>query len=477
MKKATWLVLFTILFLGFVVRLYKFSNPIADWHSWRQTDTSSVSKIFVNEGIDLLHPRYQNLSNVASLKNNPNGYFFVEFPIYNFIQAEAYKIIGIFNLEEWGRLITIFSSLSSTLLLFLIVRRYQSNLAGLIAAFFYALLPYSIFYGRTVLPDPSMAAAVLAGIYFFDLWITDQTRKRIIYFIFSALFTSLALLLKPYALFFMLPIVYLAFNKYGLQLFRKWQLYLFSIISVVPFILWRIWMLQYPEGIPQSLWLFNGGNIRFKGAYFYWVFGERIGKIILGYWGLPILVMGIMSKVKRNKLFFYTFLASSVIYVLVIAKGNVQHDYYQYPILSTLAIFLGLGGDYLLRGKDFSYRFVSFIVFVFCTVLTIFLSWYYIRDYYNINNPNMLKAAKEVDKILPKDAKVLANYEGDATFLYYTNRKGWASYQTDAIGMRKLGADYIALVNPRPSDFEYAKGYKVILSTKDYAIIDLTQKQ
>lgn len=477
MKKLTLFILFAILIAGFFVRLYKFSSPIADWHSWRQTDTSSVSKIFVNEGIDLLHPKYQNLSNVASLKNNPNGYFFVEFPIYNSLQAGGYKSLKIFTLEEWGRLITILSSLSSTLLLFLIVRRYQSDLAGLIAAFFYAFLPYSIFYGRTVLPDPSMAAAILAGIYFFDLWINGQVKRRTVYFILSAVFTSLAILLKPYALFFTLPILYLAFKKYGLRGFRNWKLYVFALISLAPFIVWRLWMLQFPQGIPQSFWLFNGDNIRFKGAYFYWIFGERIGKLILGYWGIPILALGILSKVKKDKLFFYTFLASSVMYILVVAKGNVQHDYYQYPILSTIAIFLGLGGDYLLKGKEFSYRFVGIFVFILCTCLTLMLSWYHVRDYYNINNPVMLKTAEVVDKLLPKDAKVLANYEGDATFLYYTNRKGWASYQTDVVGMKKLGADYIALVNPRASDFEYAKGYKIIVNTGEYAIIDLTQKQ
>ena len=43
--------------------------------------------------------------------------------------------------------------------------------------------------------------------------------------------------------------------------------------------------------------------------------------------------------------------------------------------------------------------------------------------------------------------------------------------------MREWGAVYIALVNPRPSDFEYAKGYKILVNTKEYAIIDLREKQ
>ena len=48
-----------IFLLGFVVRLYKFNGPVADWHSWRQADTSSVSRNFVNKGFDILHPTFR----------------------------------------------------------------------------------------------------------------------------------------------------------------------------------------------------------------------------------------------------------------------------------------------------------------------------------------------------------------------------------------------------------------------------------
>ena len=95
--------LILIFLLGFVVRLYRFNGPVADWHSWRQADTSSVSRNFVNKGFDLLHPTYQDLSNVPSGLDNPNGYRFVEFPIYNVLQAGGYEIFPKLTLEEWGR--------------------------------------------------------------------------------------------------------------------------------------------------------------------------------------------------------------------------------------------------------------------------------------------------------------------------------------------------------------------------------------
>ncbi len=151
-KQTPIFILVAILILGFVLRLYRFDNPIADWHSWRQADTSAVSRNFVMHGYDLLHPRFDDLSNIASGLDNPQGYRFVEFPIYNVAQAGLFQLLGILTLEEWGRLVSIVSSLLAVLFLYLIVSRHSNKTMGLFAAFFQAFIPYNIYYGRAILP-------------------------------------------------------------------------------------------------------------------------------------------------------------------------------------------------------------------------------------------------------------------------------------------------------------------------------------
>ena len=165
------LVLLIILIGAFAVRLYRFDAPVADWHSWRQVDTSAVSRTFVQEGYDILRPRFPDLSKGVSLIDNPHGYRFVEFPIYNVTQAFLYQQIGRFTLEQWGRVVTIFSSLVSVIFLYLLVRKYTNSRTGLFASFFFAFVPYNIYYSRVILPDQSMVAALLAGTYFFSNWI------------------------------------------------------------------------------------------------------------------------------------------------------------------------------------------------------------------------------------------------------------------------------------------------------------------
>lgn len=478
MKKFLPLLLVVFLILGFIVRLYRLNNPIADWHEWRQADTSAVSRNFVTQGFDLLHPKFDDLSNVPSGLDNPNGYRFVEFPIYNVAQAGLFKIFGILTLEEWGRIVSIFASLSSAVFIYLLVKKYNSEVSALIATFFFLFIPYSIYYSRTILPDPSMVAATLGGIYFFSNFITSKDRNRkIIYFVISLIFTASAILLKPYAIIFSLPFIALTFNEYKISFFRKWYLWVFLILAILPFAAWRLWMSHYPEGIPASAWLFNEGNIRFKGAFFYWIFADRLGRLISGYWGLVALASGFLYKLKNDSaIFFYSFLISSLAYVTVIARGNVQHDYYQILIIPTVAIFMGLGGEYLLlKVRDSSFKFAGPIIFLVVSFFTLFFGWYYVRDYFNINNSSIVTAGVIIDQMTPKDSKIIANYGGDTAFLYQTKRKGWASLEKDMPEMVKMGADYLALVNPTQSDFAFSKNYKIVYSSDKLLLYDLHQ--
>src|SRR3990167_3869113 len=87
--------------------------------------------------------------------------------------------------------------------------------------------------------------------------------------------------------------------KNRLSFLKNWRLYLFAGLSITPLILWRLWMMQYPEGIPFTGWLFNFPPIRFKGAFFYWLFADRIARLILGFWGIVIFAFGFFVRSKN----------------------------------------------------------------------------------------------------------------------------------------------------------------------------------
>ncbi len=477
MNKLKLILLIIIFILGFAVRLYRFNGPIADWHSWRQADTSSVSRNFVNQGFDLLHPRFDDISNVPTNKyDNPNGYRFVEFPIFNVFQAVGFKYIGILNLEEWGRLVSIVGSLFSAFFIFKIINKRYGFTAGFWASFFFLFIPFNIYYSRTILPDPLMVTASLGSIFFFYSWTLHKKTKLFDkYLILALIFSICALLLKPYAIFFMLPIFYLGYEKYGKKLFSNKTIWGFVILSIVPLFLWRYWMLQYPEGIPQSNWLFNGNHIRFRPSFFYWIVYERFSKLILGFFGLPIFVFSLIKNVNKDLLFALSFGLSSVLYVTTLATGNVTHDYYQILIIPSIAIMLGLGAKNLLSFARIN-KYISFVILIVLISLSFVISGKYVKDYFNINDIAIVHAGEAVDRLTPKDAKVIANYNGDTSFLYQTKRKGWASFEKSVPELMQMGASYLILVNPTSKDLEIGKTYKIIAVNNEYVIFDLLKK-
>ncbi len=468
-------VLLLILFGGFLVRLYKFQNPIADWHAWRQVDTSAVSRFFIKDGFDVLYPRYYDLSNVPSgVWENPQGYRFVEFPFYNLAQALPYKIIGVLTIEEWGRIVAIFSSLLSAAFLYLIVKKHLNGKAGLFAAFFFTFIPFDIYYGRTTLPDPSTVTAFLATIYFFERWI-DRDSLNLDFFI-SLVLAAVSILLKPFSLFFFLPMVYLVYEKYGRDFLKNKLLWIYAILSLLPFALWRIWMLRYPGGIPQSGWLINGSNIMLKGAFFHWIFAERLGNLILGYWGVPLLILGLLLKLpKKNYLFFLSFLVSSLLYVFVIATGNVTHDYYQILIMPSVAIYLSLGAYFLLENKAGIYKAVSLSVLFVCVVFMLSFGWFNIRANYIIDHPELVRGGKIIDSLIPKNAKIVVpDAIGDTTALYFMDRQGWSSFEKPLPQLIKMGADYMVIFQPKKGELDYfQKNYKITYSSSDFVLFDL----
>ncbi len=461
-------ILLGLLALAFFLRLYKIDNPVADWHSWRQADTAAVARNFIKFGFDPLRPRYDDISNIATGFDNPLGLRMVEFPIYQLIGAGLFSLIGVFSIEIWLRLVSILAAVGSVYLIYKIGERLINNRFGLVAALIFAILPYSVYYGRTILPESLAVFFALAALYTFTI-IPNRA-------ILSAVFASLALLVKPTSGFIIVPITYLAYHKYGLWRIIKTPLtYIYLFIVLVPFALWRNWIGQFPEGIPAYTWLLNGDGIRLKGAWFYWLFGERIAKLILGYWGIFLLGLGIISKQKQKKGWFFHWLgAGALLYMIIFATGNVKHDYYQIIILPAIAFYTALGVEYILlnlnrlSNKYFVLMFSCFIAF-----LTLALSWHEIRSYYWINNPVIVEAGKSADKILPADAKVIASYGGDTSFLYQTNRQGWP------IGFEiedkiKKGATHYVSINPTGPEEEMLKeNYRVLKETNKYLVIEL----
>lgn len=424
LKKITLLLL---LCLGFLIRLYRFTSPVADWHSFRQVDTLSVSRIFQSEGIDLLRPRYHDLSSLQSGRDNPRGFRMVEFPVYNLFSVLTAKFTSL-TIDNASRLVSIILSLLTAWLIYKIVFEYtRSFLPSIFSLAVFLFLPYSVFYSRTTLPEPT---AVFFMVLFF--WLFSKN----IYLAFLSL--TLSVLVKPYTLLLTTPFIILF-----TPLKKIPKNYLLLVLSLVPFYLWRRHIAQFPEGIPQSDWLLNNSSsttfpvwyrgvnlsflnrlIAFRPHWWHWLFSERIGILILGTYGLIPAFLGFLYRKNKTQSFLFSLLLGIFLYFIVVAGGNIQHDYYQVLIVPFVAIFVGIGFYFLYRFA-FNSRIIACLVMAFLAFLTLLFGYTKTIDFYNIDHPELLEAGKIARMIIPPGSLLIAPYNGDTSLLYHTGFSGW----------------------------------------------------
>jgi len=451
MKRLDFLLLTFILIVSFLLRLYKINIPLADFHSWRQVDTAAVARNFVKDGFDLFHPKYDDLSNVQSGKDNPQGYRMVEFPIYNALFAYFYKTFPIFSLEVWGRLVSIFFSLIIIAIIYYLVLKEVNRLSAFFSAFIYAVFPFFVFFSRVVLPETTALGFIMPSIFFLYLFSRKYSILDTLYYILSLLCSIIALLIKPTVIFYSIPLFYLFSIKLKKKTLKNPFFYLYFLISLIPLILWRLYIKNYPQGIPVSEWLLTSVNtasglqkIFFRPAFFRWIFFERINNLILGGYLTVFFILGIISKQKR--FFFFSLLLSSIFYLLIFQGGNVQHEYYQTLILPTLAIFTGIGINFLFEKKSVIYHLLSIILALALFVLSWSFSFYQIKNYYSYST-NLVQMAKIINSLTDKEDKVVTDRQGDTTLLYLSERRGAPSIYKDPEELKKLGYKYLVTDN------------------------------
>lgn len=146
-----------ILLLALGLRLHGLHDPILDHPGWRQGDTASIARNFARLRYDIMYPQ-------TTYNGAPPHYVELELQILPFLAATLYKFFGVHPI--FGRLIAIAFSLGTIVVLAAFGRwLFASRLAGLGAAFAYAVFPGALYYGRTFTPDGAMVFFLTAALY------------------------------------------------------------------------------------------------------------------------------------------------------------------------------------------------------------------------------------------------------------------------------------------------------------------------
>jgi 4-amino-4-deoxy-L-arabinose transferase-like glycosyltransferase len=351
--------------------------------------------------------------------------------------------------------------------LYQLIKEVSGHKAALLTALTYAVLPYSIYYSRVILPEPYFLLFSTLSLWQFYLF--AKNKKWSNYWL-TILGLALAALLKPFVLFLAPVYLVIIWRFRQNKLLTDLRIYLLPVLAFAPMFWWREWIKNYPTGVPASDWLFNGNGIRLRPAWFRWLFYERLSKLILGYAGVVFLLAN-FGKKGRDFYFYAAWWVSVLLYFIVIASGNVQHDYYQNFALPIIAVSVARGILILQERLPKKIASLSISLLLFGGL---FFSWREVAGYFNVNNWEYVKAGAAVDQLTAKDALVIAPAMGDTQFLFQSNRRGWPIGFELEEKIAKGASIYVST----SYDWEakaLEEKYPVLAKTPDYIIIELRE--
>lgn len=419
--------------LGLVLRLKGIHNPLLDHPGWRQGDEAAIARNFAALRYNIFYPQ-------TNYNGPPPNYVELELQIVPFLTATLYKIFGVH--EVAGRIVTIFFSLGTIAVLAFFARwLFASATAGVLAALFYAVMPGSIYYGRTFTPDATMVFFMTAALYATARLTIDREHWRTRDVLWCTALLSLALLAKPVAAIAIVPIlVLLGERAYSGRTFRA---YFAVALIVAPLLL--LWLYDrivsahaewhWASGIVAlhvlpalRASLQNAGAFGAKAAQFrvmlgvmaYGMIGPAISAAaLLGFFFAPASI--------RSRSLLWSWLAAGLAYIFVVVTVE-RVDYYTFPLLPLAALAAAGFMQRLVRAVERSAipaagKYAAAAIAVASFAVVVYQNREIVKPYYAYSK-TVYRNAVALDRILPAGALIVMGHY-DPSVLYYIGRYGW----------------------------------------------------
>ncbi|MEE8639163.1 MAG: glycosyltransferase family 39 protein [bacterium] len=419
-KRTTfWAAALIALALG--QKLYGFDRPLLGHHAWREADTAALARNYHEGGMKFFYPE------VDWGGPGPN-YCETEFPLYSYAVAALYRVAGV---REWlGRLLALAAYALQLFFVYKIGRRLITPGAALAATFLFAISPVAGFMGRAFMPESWKLAASLGAVYFFIRWLEGRRTSD---FFDAAAALMLAALLKPTALHLLLLFVLLAL-RYAREELRSPAPWLVLAGTIVPAAMWYWHAHRFFVQTGRTFGVWEAGvklatpEILLSADFYWKMLSVNLAAHVLTLPGLALAVAGLVLLVVRKSRYRFALLAwlgVAAFYVLVLARGAYDHDYYSLPLAAPAAI---AGGYAAAEGiKLFRRNFLGKAVAVATALLLAaavpsFTGKF--RSFVRVNDA-AVRAGAYLNSVDKTDAPIITFNNGGPQWLYYCNRKGW----------------------------------------------------
>jgi hypothetical protein len=239
----------------------------------------------------------------------------------------------------------------------------------------------------------------------------------------SALAISLAILIKIPTALIGVPLAVLAFERFGLSVFRRGPLWLFGAIALLPSAAWYWHAHRISEQFYPYHFFGAGG---FEIRTFDWYL--KIARFTLSS-SLTVLFSAVAAaglfagRSQPGRRLFLWWGGTMILFIIVAGYGN-RHPWYQLPLVPIAAAFAGnfcstmanrFGSARLMLRASGAALLIAFGVLSFSSM----------RFFYRENAAKLRALGLEIRTSTPPNALIVAPDYGDPTVFYYAERKGW----------------------------------------------------
>jgi 4-amino-4-deoxy-L-arabinose transferase-like glycosyltransferase len=478
--------LYAILASGLGIRLIAISQPYVDAWSWRQADVAMIAENFYRHGCALFYPQ-------INWAGRAPGYVGTEFPLVPFLAAGLY---GVFGVQAWvGRAVSVAFFARSVPFFYRLVRRTSDAPVALWAVAIYTLTPLSIFASRAFIPDMASLSLSLVALALFGAWLERAPHATL--FLATSLVLSLAILVKLPAILIGVPLLAMAWDKYGVRALCRRELVALAALALSGPLAWYMHAYHISRTYPPYH-VFGTGVLERVEVGWYVEIVHRLATSSLTPLVAAAMLVGLVVPARPASAWvFHWWLLALLAFVLLAGWGNHEHDWYQLPLAPVAAAFAGLACDWGVRRV--AVRAGAPLARLGAGVLVAGLAaaaYIAIAPHYEPKRLAWWQAGLALNRLTPPEALLLIADDGDPTALYYSRRRGWHFLQhfgrppvdsAEAIGeleqRRAEGASYLVFTSNTfwwleryPAFRAHLEArYRRVRETEAYLIFDLRE--
>lgn len=410
----SWVVTMLLLLAILVLRFPYLSESPYQYDSWRQADTESVARLFVEQRFNIMYPQFRYQGPL------PN-YVQLEFQIVPFLIAVLYQLFGYHY--ALARMVPVCFFVGSALFVYLIARRFYGRGVSWTSLAIYGVLPLNLLYARAIMPESAALFFYTGAFYLFCRWMKEE---NILWLLAAAMFTGLSISEKLPTVFVGLSMLGMALVKYRLRMFVMAELWIFALLALAPpfwyYFYWSksIAEFSFVSGIAakhifpnMASALFSQESIRF--------FVQELPAAFNGC-VLVLFVIGLVQLQWKTSHALGLW-ALAMLLELVTIVAVIRFGYYLIflgPILAIVAAAgLGLLGRIRLRSFP-----IGWMVVVVGIVWLSWDSWQYAKPIIADQDTELLKQAQEVRKWTSKEELIVVGMD-DPSLLNASERIGW----------------------------------------------------